>query len=744
MLGVQGTIVFEQDPGDTNSRVTVRLSGLRDGPNPWHIHEHALTDGLPHDCAKAGDHFEVGEGQPSRWDMGTMKPQRGVPYTEDGVTKSGANVSLSGPHSIVGRSVVIHKAKKGTLTAQRWVCANIEYVDPPVAAWAVFNMDGVEGSIQLTQGTNGSDPTQIAVDLVGLKAGPNPWHVHEKSVHGNACDESSTGGHFGPSTVWDLGTKHGDLDGGDSGAVNRHFAEATWAGLPLFGPDSVVGKSIVIHKANNDRWVCATINQRPACRDDPSWQSGGVTCAVISARGPLACLMQDSHLRMTSCPRSCGYCPDEVSDSATAHSLQPDAIPRPSIIDKGQDNWFHFTGVAGTSYEIVATVIPGASNLQDSVLELYSQDPTETLLQQNDDAQTGRPGDDPKGKDDTARGDRGSKISWACDTNGEYWVRVRGFNQQDHGYYTVRITTVDQADSCDDGVQGVGEEGVDCGGSCQPCHISIILGFKNSQTNAGDLTSVDENADGVPDFFQSLEFDVKSALGNKTWTRVEVKDVQTTPHGLNVNMFLEAPPGFYPYMEPGHVVDELRKQILNSGSNLRSRQPDLTSVSRGVLCAAAGIGTSAPADAKPYLCGFGSCHKGTAVGSGALCDCESDYTGPHCHQRVVHTEETAPPKNTWVYPAVGCVVLGLVVIACWQRNRVEKRKYNQSVFEMLQAPETFAGPSTGFVKTKTTPGGLLRTASQGQGQSGGMTPQQLNYDASTAYTPNQSYVTGGF
>lgn len=739
MDGVQGSIVFEQDPGEANSRVTVSLHGLKDGPNPWHIHESALTDALPHDCAKAGGHFEASEPGKSRWDMGTLKAQPNKPHTEDGV-KHNANVSLagqhrsvslSGPHSIVGRSVVIHKAKVGASpTAARWVCANIRYVDPPVAAWAVFDMNGVKGLIQFEQATNGSAPTQITVDLTGIGAGQHPWHVHQKPGDGKSCGEPSTGGHFGDASVWDLGAKHGMLTGA---AVNSHFAEATWAGLPLFGPGTIVGHSIVIHKPNSDRWVCAEISARPTCHDDPSWKDDG-GCAAIHAGGALACLDANSHDRMANCKRTCGYCADQVGNTANPFALKPGVLPRPSLIKAGSDNWFHFSADAGKSYQVVATVVPGASNLQDSVLELYTDANRQTYIEMNDDAPTG--GDASK----ATRGDRGSKISWACTTAGVYWVRVRGFNPQDHGYYTVHLATVDHADSCNDGKQGVGEEGVDCGGdNCQPCHISIILGFKQSQTTAGDLTWVDDDNNGVPDFFQNLERDVKSALHNATthdiWTRVEVKDVQTTPHGLNVNMFLEAPPDFpFSWMDPNQIVNDLRTEIMTPTSHFKERQPDLQSVSRGELCPPANVLEVS------YLCGFGTCSK--TVGAPQRCACDSVHTGSHCHQTIPGPSPPVDEKR-WLYPTVVCAVLVLVVLACWQRNRVQKRAYNQSVFEMLQAPETFAGPDAGFVKT--TPGGLLRTASQGppSGGSGGLA-QQLTYDTSKAYTPNQSYVTGGF
>ncbi len=728
MDGVQGSILFEQDAPQANSRVTVRLSGLIDanGPYPWHIHEKRLPLPQKRDqqnvCDLAEGHFDVDAGQPSRWDMGAMTSVHGE-VNETRVLDSGINVSLSGPDSIVGHSIVIHKAKKSAaVTAPRWVCANIEYVDPPISAWAVFGMDGVGGSIQLSQGTNGSESTQIAVDLTGLKDGPNPWHVHEKPVHGGDCGDSSTGGHFGSPSLWDLATKHGKLSGP---IVRQNFVEETWAGLPLFGPDSVVGKSIVIHKANNDRWVCATIALRPACHDDPSWKDDdpdGTSCANIAGH-PLSCLQHNSKLRMTKCRRSCGYCPDEAS--SPDYSLIPNDVARPSVIPKGGDNWFHFTGEKGTSYEIVVTVVRGASNLQDSVLELHSRVPVDKLIMQNDDAIT-NPGDS---KNSDRRGDRGSKISWQCDQGGEYWIRVRAFSPQDHGYYTVHLTTVEQADSCTDGKQNVGEEGVDCGGSCQPCHISIILRFKQSETNAGNLTRVDADSDGVPDFFQNLERDVKNALSNTAWTRVEVKDVQISPHGVLVNVLLEAPPGFYALINPEKVVKELTTQINDRTSPFSIRQPDVQSASRGVLCPSLATETN-----EPYLCWYGSCNADATVS--AKCNCESGYEGPQCQQHK-KADQTPEGGSAWVYPAIGCVVLSVVVLACWHRNRIEKRKYNQTVFEMLQADA--AGPNSGF--GQTTPGGLLKTTSQGQN---GLTPQQLDYDAAASYTPNHSYVTGGF
>jgi hypothetical protein len=206
-----------------------------------------------------------------------------------------------------------------------------------------------------------------------------------------------------------------------------------------------------------------------------------------------------------------------------------------------------------------------------------------------------------------------------------------------------------------------------------------------------------------------------------------------------VNMYLEAPQNFpVSWMDPNKIVDELKGALMAPASQFKERQPNLRSVSRGELCPTAHEGT--------YLCGFGTCSK--TVGATQRCRCDAGFTGAHC-QIPSSAPPPEPPSDTnrWLYPTVACAVLVLVVLACWQRNRVQKRAYNQSVFEMLQAPETFAGPDAGFVKT--TPGGLLRTASQGNSSTGAAAggsglAQQLTYDTSKAYTPNQSYVTGGF
>ena len=122
------------------------------------------------------------------------------------------------------------------------------------------------------------DPTTVALefrDLTACATAPGcAFHVHESAVVDESCE--STGGHYSPdgyqSDVWDLSTKLGNLQTARVEQVGRTVSD-----LPVFGPDSVVGKSIVIHKPNGDRWVCATIEpggRTPSGRPSSTQDSG--------------------------------------------------------------------------------------------------------------------------------------------------------------------------------------------------------------------------------------------------------------------------------------------------------------------------------------------------------------------------------------------------------------------------------------------------------------------------------------
>ena len=95
----------------------------------------------------------------------------------------------------------------------------------------------------------------VKVSLAGMNdtKSSNNWHVHEFPVVDGDCD--ATGGHYTPS-----GTLAGELATNSGKTISdglNAFVVKPGGGLSLFGRDSVVGRSIVVH-LNSGR-VCGNI-----------------------------------------------------------------------------------------------------------------------------------------------------------------------------------------------------------------------------------------------------------------------------------------------------------------------------------------------------------------------------------------------------------------------------------------------------------------------------------------------------
>ena len=132
-------------------------------------------------------------------------------------------------------------------------------------------MSGVSGSISFSQAASTS-PTVVKIKLDGLEGGAGEFHVHVSPmpINSASCASESVGGHFNPEGVpWgqcSMNNPHlcevGDLSGksGISLAGLKNIDRESFdSNLPLYGPNGVVGKSIVIHKATGENWVCANI-----------------------------------------------------------------------------------------------------------------------------------------------------------------------------------------------------------------------------------------------------------------------------------------------------------------------------------------------------------------------------------------------------------------------------------------------------------------------------------------------------
>lgn len=163
-----------------------------------------------------------------------------------------------------------------------WGCAKMRRLKTKTVT-SLFNNDGVTGKITVEQASPFS-PTDLTLFLGGLNGRADSFHVHQMPFkppqrHGeNVCQQ--TLGRYNPyktdfegSPVPGIGTHDqyqlGDLSGkhGLLADVDTLEATVTDYNLPLFGSQSIVGRSVVIKKQDGNPWICGNLrNNRPVIR----------------------------------------------------------------------------------------------------------------------------------------------------------------------------------------------------------------------------------------------------------------------------------------------------------------------------------------------------------------------------------------------------------------------------------------------------------------------------------------------
>lgn len=158
-------------------------------------------------------------------------------------------------------------------------CAQIYSVQEKKVS-AVLNMRGIKGYLSFRQASP-FDVTEVRVNLTNLQGRVGPYHVHlfpvpsVRSPQSSMCSNDNVAGHWNPFGVntrdpsypktpgsthdryemGDLSAKHMSLTGKNE--VDVVFTDFN---LPLFGQNSIVGRSVVIHRTDGARYVCASIS----------------------------------------------------------------------------------------------------------------------------------------------------------------------------------------------------------------------------------------------------------------------------------------------------------------------------------------------------------------------------------------------------------------------------------------------------------------------------------------------------
>lgn len=157
-------------------------------------------------------------------------------------------------------------------------CAQV-YVMQKKKVSALLDMRGIKGYLSFHQASP-FDVTELRVNLTNLQNRVGSYHVHHfpmpsvRSPPQSLCTNDNVGGHWNPfglnrqaptypkvpgSThdkyeIGDLSTRHISLK--DRNEIDMVFTDFN---LPLFGQNSIVGRSVVIHQPDGTRFVCASI-----------------------------------------------------------------------------------------------------------------------------------------------------------------------------------------------------------------------------------------------------------------------------------------------------------------------------------------------------------------------------------------------------------------------------------------------------------------------------------------------------
>lgn len=310
---IVGRIIFRQDSEDLLADTTVFVESLlySDGTkndtfdHKWHVHVNVPGKDYfnwTSRCVSAGPHYNpysvskddsdyntcFNDHNPYICELGDLANKlgkltvAGKKVNIKSTTKffTDTNLPLSGGSSIIGHSIVVHDDHAPKHRGNRMACTAIrrKYRHKAVATRWFGNgitPPPVSGRLEFIQDMSNS-MTHVLVDLQGMKGEANAYHVHKIPVQDQLefpCTGDAVGGHYNPFNVDasaspspTLGTPDqyeiGDLSGkygllAEKSSVREIHNDSS---LPLFGPVSIVGRSIVVHKAYKaERWACASI-----------------------------------------------------------------------------------------------------------------------------------------------------------------------------------------------------------------------------------------------------------------------------------------------------------------------------------------------------------------------------------------------------------------------------------------------------------------------------------------------------
>lgn len=319
-------IISEGPDGSSSSsgssggvRLRYLISGLPPGPHGWHVHTYGDISSSSA-MATAGHFIGVGGQSNAKPEVGLIANGTMIVANQDGIAQGEAFdrlIRLNGPNSVVGRAIVIHgdgrtaapRVAQGAIGRTMELNAEPDR-DAPPALQAVCYFTSVGSGVfpmplgsMMFRATNRTASTvKVEYNLNGLAAGAHPVHVHRWGDLFTLDTAMATGPHFlgfnasRPVTPNEIGNLNNGipLQFDASGAAVGSFDDDQ---IRLSGPNSIIGRSVVIHASvtNSTRvaqCVIGRADSTPGSEDTtPKILLFGVRSALSSAQ--LTSLLSD-------------------------------------------------------------------------------------------------------------------------------------------------------------------------------------------------------------------------------------------------------------------------------------------------------------------------------------------------------------------------------------------------------------------------------------------------------------------
>jgi superoxide dismutase, Cu-Zn family len=120
---------------------------------------------------------------------------------------------------------------------------------------------------------------KVVADIKGLTPGNHGFHIHQFGDC-SAPNADSAGGHYNPAGKMHGAPETQERHAGDFGNLiadsnGRAYLERTDTVISMSGPNSVIGRGIIVHEASDDMTT------------QPTGNAGGrIACGVIGIAGP--------------------------------------------------------------------------------------------------------------------------------------------------------------------------------------------------------------------------------------------------------------------------------------------------------------------------------------------------------------------------------------------------------------------------------------------------------------------------